>query len=146
MQESHSWGPSNPSPVPPPVDARDAKVGQAPHKDDSSGAQQQVKKTKGERRGSIVAAPIPISSPAIGSGVVLAGGHIFPLQKSDKVSQPFTIGTAVLITDNGSRGWGLGGDFYLKQDIYHITTIYFRGNINYHFYGCLLYTSPSPRD
>ena len=30
---------------------------------------------------------------------------------------------------------GLGGEFYFKQDTYHITTIYFRGNINYDFYG-----------
>jgi hypothetical protein len=72
MQDGHSWGPSNPSPVPPPFDAQDAKVGQAQQKDDSSEAHQKVKKTKRESRGSIVAAPIPISSPAIGSGVVLA--------------------------------------------------------------------------
>ena len=92
-------------------------------------------KTTKEKRGSLVAAPIPITSPAIGSGVVLAGGYIFAPRKSDKISQPSTIGGAVLITDNGSRAWGLGGEFYLKQDIYHITTIYFRGNINYDFYG-----------
>src|SRR4029078_5117099 len=41
----------------------------------------------------------------------------------------------VLITDNGTRAWGLGGEFYFKQDTYHITTIYFRGNINYDCYG-----------
>jgi outer membrane protein assembly factor BamA len=92
-------------------------------------------KTTKEKRGSLIVAPIPISSPAIGSGVVLAGGYIFTPRKSDKVSQPSTIAGAVLITDNGSRAWGLGGEFYLKQDTYHITTIYFRGNINYDFYG-----------
>jgi hypothetical protein len=91
--------------------------------------------TKKEKRGSLIAAPIPISSPAIGSGVVLAGGYIFPLRKSDKLSQPSTVGTAVLITNNGSRAWGLGGEFYIHQDTYHITTIYFRGNINYEFFG-----------
>jgi len=92
-------------------------------------------KPKKEKRGALVAAPIPISSPAIGSGAVLFGGYIFALRKSDKVSQPSTIGSAVLFTDNGSRGFGLGGEFYLKQDTYHITTIYFRGNLNYDFYG-----------
>jgi outer membrane protein assembly factor BamA len=95
----------------------------------------QQEKTKKEKRGSLVAAPIPLSSPAIGSGAVLAGGYIFALRKSDKISQPSTIGGAVLITDNGSRAWGLGGEFYFKQDAYHITTIYFRGNLNYDFYG-----------
>jgi outer membrane protein assembly factor BamA len=92
-------------------------------------------KIKKEKRGSLVAAPIPLSSPAIGSGAVLAGGYIFALRKSDKISQPSTIGGAVLITDNGSRAWGLGGEFYFKQDTYHITTIYFSGNLNYDFYG-----------
>jgi outer membrane protein assembly factor BamA len=135
MQEILSRGPSDPSAVPPPVDTKDASVGLAPQESDSSAAQQQDKKNIREKRGSIVAAPIPIASPAIGSGVVLAGAYIFPLRMSDKVSQPSTVGTAVLITDNGSRGWGLGGDFYFKQDTYHITTIYFRGNINYDFYG-----------
>ena len=102
--------------------------------DQASESPRQEKTTK-EKRGSLVAAPIPITSPAIGSGVVLAGGYIFAPRKSDKISQPSTIGGAVLITDNGSRAWGLGGEFYFKQDIYHITTIYFRGNINYDFYG-----------
>ena len=51
------------------------------------------------------------------------------------MSQPSTVGAAVLITDNGSRAWGSGGEFYLKQDTYHLTAIYFRGNINYDFYG-----------
>ena len=104
--------------------------------DQSDSPQQKVEeKAKKEKRGSIIAAPIPISSPAIGSGVVLAGGYIFPLIKSDKVSQPSVIGGAAVITDNGSRAWGLAGDFYFKQDTFHITTIYFRGNINYDFYG-----------
>ena len=96
------------------VHAQDARAGQAPQKSDSSEAYPQVKKAKKEKRGSIVVAPIPISSPAIGSGVLLAGGYIFPFRKSDKVSQPSTIGAAGLITDNGSRGWGLGGEFYFK--------------------------------
>jgi hypothetical protein len=91
--------------------------------------------TKKEKRGSLIAAPIPISSPAIGSGVIIAGGYIFPFRRSDTVSQPSTIGAAVVITDNGTRAWGLGGELYAKQDAYHITTIYFRGNINYDFFG-----------
>lgn len=90
---------------------------------------------KTAKRGSIVAAPIPISSPAIGSGVVLAGGYIFSLRKSDTVSQPSTVGTAVLLTDNGTRAWGLGAEFYAKKDTFHITSMYLRGNINYDFYG-----------
>jgi outer membrane protein assembly factor BamA len=51
------------------------------------------------------------------------------------VSMPSTVAAAVLITDNGSRGLALGGEFYLRQNTYHITTAYLRGNINYDFYG-----------
>ncbi len=101
---------------------------------DQSSQSPQERKATG-KLGSVVAAPIPISSPAIGSGVVLAGGYIFSLRKSDTVSQPSTVGAAVLITDNGTRAGGLGGEFYAKEDTYHITTIYFRGSINYDFYG-----------
>ncbi len=97
--------------------------------------QKNTNKNKKEPRGAIVVAPIPLSSPAIGSGIVLVGGYIFPFRKADTVSPPSTIAAAVLITDNGSRGLALGGEFYLKQNTYHITTIYFRGNINYDFYG-----------
>ena len=83
----------------------------------------------------IIFAPIPISSPAIGSGVVLAGGYIFPFRKADRVSPPSTVAGAAVITDNGTRGLVLAGEFYLKENSYHITTAYFHGNINYNFYG-----------
>ena len=94
-----------------------------------------TQKSKPERRGAIVVAPIPISSPAIGTGGVVLGGYIFPLRKSDTVSLPSVVGGAVLATDNGSRGIALVGDFYFKQNTYHTTTAYFHGNINYDFYG-----------
>lgn len=47
--------------------------------------QENTNKNKKESRGAIVVAPIPISSPAIGSGVVLFGGYIFPFRKADTV-------------------------------------------------------------
>src|SRR5208282_2604494 len=42
----------------------------------------------------IVVAPLPISSPAIGSGMTPVLGYIFPFNKNDKVSPPSTIGVA----------------------------------------------------
>ena len=88
-----------------------------------------------ENRAAIVFAPIPISSPAIGTGAVIAGAFIFPFRKSDTASPPSVIGGAVLITDNGSRALGLGGDIYFKQNTYHVTALYVRGNLNYDFFG-----------
>src|SRR5271155_1712209 len=93
------------------------------------------KKKKLGGRGAFVVAPLPISSPAIGSGIVPVLGYIFPFSKNDKVSPPSTIGAAGLITDNGSRGFAIGGQFFLKQNTYEITTGFVHGNVDYNIYG-----------
>ena len=86
-------------------------------------------------RGAIVAAPLPIVSPAIGSGIIPVLGYIFPISEHDKVSPPSIIGAGGLITDNGTRGFGLYGDLYYKEDRYETTALYVHGNINYNLYG-----------
>jgi hypothetical protein len=82
-----------------------------------------------------VVAPLPIVSPAIGSGIVPVVGYIFPFQVNDKTSPPSVVGAAGLITNNGSRGFGLGGDLYLQQTRYELKSIYLRGNVDYNLYG-----------
>jgi hypothetical protein len=84
---------------------------------------------------SLIIAPMPISSPALGTGVVPVLGYIFPLQKNDKVSPPSVIGAAGLVTNNGSRGFGAYADLFLKEDTYRITSVYIYGNLNYDLYG-----------
>jgi hypothetical protein len=74
------------------------------------------KENKPEGPGSFVAAPIPTSSAAIGTGVVLMAGYIFPFSKTDRVSPPSVIGVAGLFTSNGTRGFALVGQFYLKEN------------------------------
>ena len=91
-------------------------------------------------RGSLVVAPLPISSPAIGTGAVFAVGYIFPFSKTDKVSPPSVIGAAALFTNNGTRGFALGGQLYLKENTYKITAGFGRGNINYDLFGPGIYT------
>ena len=85
--------------------------------------------------GSFVIAPLPISSPALGSGVVPVFAYIFPIDTADKTSPPSVLGAVGLITDNGSRAMALGGELYLKQNTYHTSAVYFRGNLNYNLYG-----------
>jgi len=87
------------------------------------------------RRGSIVVAPIPIISPAIGTGIVPVAGYIFPLEEKNKNSPPSAVGAAGLVTNNGSRGFGMGADLFLKGDKYELKTFYLKGNINYDLYG-----------
>ena len=94
-----------------------------------------VEKKEQGRRGSIVVAPLPIVSPAIGSGVIPVLGYIFPLQRDDKISPPSVIGAAGMVTNNGSRGFALGADLFVKENRYEIKLIYGRGNVDYKLYG-----------
>jgi hypothetical protein len=96
---------------------------------------EKTKNAKKESRGSIVAAPLPLVSPAIGQGIIPVLGYIFPFSKNDKVSPPSTVGAAGLLTNNGSRGWGVGMDLYVKQNTYEITSLFGKGNIDYNLYG-----------
>lgn len=93
------------------------------------------KKKKKQSRGSLVVAPLPISSPAIGSGIIPVVGYIFPLSTKDTVSPPSVVGGAGLITNNGSRGFAVGADLYMLHDTYRVTTGFVRGNIDYNIYG-----------
>jgi hypothetical protein len=96
---------------------------------------EKTKAAKKKSRGSIVAAPLPLVSPAIGKGVIPVLGYIFPISKNDKISPPSTVGAGGLITDNGSRGWGLYADLYFKEDTYEVTSLFAKGNIDYNLYG-----------
>jgi hypothetical protein len=90
---------------------------------------------KKKKRGAFVIAPLPISSPAVGSGIVPVVGYIFPFSMKDKVSPPSVIGAAALVTNNGTRGFAVGGQLYLKENRYRITSGFARGNVNYDIYS-----------
>jgi hypothetical protein len=96
---------------------------------------QNKQKEKRTRRGAFVVAPLPTSSSAIGSGIVPVLGYIFPFSMKDKVSPPSVVGVAALITNNGSRGFAVGGQLYLKENRYRITSGFAHGNVNYDIYG-----------
>jgi Omp85 superfamily domain len=96
---------------------------------------QSDQKKKRVPRGAFVVAPLPISSPALGSGIVPVLGYIFPFSMKDKISPPSVIGAAGLVTNNGSRGFAVGGQLYLKENTYRVTAGFGRGNVNYDIYG-----------
>jgi outer membrane protein assembly factor BamA len=62
-------------------------------------------------------------------------GYIFPFSTKDKVSPPSVVGVAGLFTNDGSRGFAVGGQLYLKENRYRITSGFAHGNINYDIYG-----------
>ncbi|MET0621975.1 MAG: BamA/TamA family outer membrane protein [Pyrinomonadaceae bacterium] len=100
----------------------------SPQKDDKG-------KQKGEKRGSIVVAPIPISSPAFGSGLILIAGYVFKFDKEDTVSSPSWAGLAGVYTNNGTRGLALGSKLYLKENKYQTTFAAMTGRANLDFFG-----------
>jgi len=97
--------------------------------------QKKKKKKKLKIPDGVIVAPIPISSPAIGTGAVMVGGYIFPINRKDKVSPASTVGGAYFDTDNGTHGFALAAELFMSENRYHITTIYVHGNLNYDFYG-----------
>lgn len=97
--------------------------------------QEDSQKKTHQKSGAFVVAPLPISSPALGAGVVPVLAYIFPTSIGDKTSPPSVVGAVGLVTDNGSRAIVLGGDIYFKQNTYRTTAIYARGNLNYELYG-----------
>jgi len=92
-------------------------------------------KKKATGNGSLVVAPLPIVSPALGGGIIPILGYITPIPPKDKAAPPSVMGAAGLITNNGSRGFVLGADLYLKRGRYELEPIYAHGNLNYNLYG-----------
>ena len=92
-------------------------------------------KKKASHNGSFVIAPLPMVSPALGTGIIPVLGYITPLPTTDKTVSPSVVGAAGLITNNGSRGFGVGTDLYLKQAVYELEAVYAHGNLNYDLYG-----------
>jgi len=90
---------------------------------------------KDKKRGTFIIAPIPISSPAIGSGLVLALGYVFKIDEDDELSRPSTVGGAGAFTNNGSRAGVLGGRLYFSENKYQTAVAIATGRVNFDFYG-----------
>ena len=99
------------------------------------GATPDDKNKKREKRGSLIIAPIPISSPAFGSGLLLITGYVFKFNQSDQKSPPSWLGGAGVFTNNGSRGLALGSRLYLQENKYQVTIAGIKGRANLDFFG-----------
>jgi hypothetical protein len=121
--------------IPPgPSTAADRSEQNKPAAQTETQSDEKVRKKQSKLDG-LVVAPLPMSSPAIGTGIVPVLAYIFPFSTKDKVSPPSTVGAAGLITDNGSRAFAVGAQFFLKENTYEITTGFFHGNVDYNIYG-----------
>ena len=119
------------------VSASDAQQRDRPSEQTTTSPDAEVKSEQKKRtsRGSFVIAPLPISSPALGTGIVPILGYIFPLSRKDEVSPPSVIGMAGLVTNNGSRAFGAYADLFMRENTFRLTASYGRGNLNYDLYG-----------
>jgi hypothetical protein len=90
---------------------------------------------KKPKRGQLVIAPIPATSPAVGAGLILVAGYVFKLNEDDKLSPPSVVGLVGAFTNNGSRGGILGGRLYFGENKYQTTFIVAKGRVNYDFLG-----------
>ena len=108
-----------------------------PDKTSTDKAQDKAKdpQTKKKKRGTFIIAPIPISSPAVGSGLVLALGYVFKVDEEDNLSPPSTIGMAGAFTSSGTRGGALGGRLYFDKNKYQTTFAFAKGRVNFDFFG-----------
>ena|SRR5208282_1681025 len=111
-----------------------AEQGAADEKKDKD-EQEKKKKKKHSLPDGLVVAPLPLSSPAIGNGIIPVLGLIFPISKTDKLSPPSVIGVAGLTTDNGTRGFAVGAELYFDENRYKATAGYAHGTLNYDIYG-----------
>src|SRR4051794_18413660 len=88
-----------------------------------------------DKKGSWLFAPIPISSPAIGSGLEYAVARVFPLNKKDEISPPSTVGLGGVFTNNGSRALALGARLYMKEDRFRFVVALGNADVNLDIYG-----------
>jgi hypothetical protein len=88
-----------------------------------------------DRKGEIIFAPIPISSQAIGVGVVPGLAYVFHPSKLDRVSPPSTLALAGAYTSTKTYGGGVGGLLNLKEDRYRIAFLVGAARARYEFFG-----------
>jgi outer membrane protein assembly factor BamA len=82
----------------------------------------------GFRQGSIVAAPIPFESPAIGSGLALGGAYLF---RNDTLSDSSSLGFGGFKTSNDSQAFGVGLNLAWDEDRWTVRFLAADASLNY---------------
>jgi hypothetical protein len=82
-----------------------------------------------------VIAPIPLSNPAIGSGLGFAAVYTLARKSGEKASPPTTLGAGGFYTSNGSWAGGAGAKLYLKEDRYRVMLAAALGDLRYDLFA-----------
>ncbi|TNF59017.1 MAG: hypothetical protein EP307_11155 [Rhodobacteraceae bacterium] len=83
-------------------------------------------------RGSLIVAPIPLKSPALGNGLIAAGGYLFTF---DAGSDTSFIGAAAMRTSNGSEGAAVATNLNFADGRWSVQAMAGRARVNYALYG-----------
>jgi hypothetical protein len=117
-------------------DQADATTAQTTAKPSNTTSQKTTTATpKKPKRGQLIIAPIPIISPTVGRGLVLAVGYVFKLNQEDKKSPPSTVGLVGALTRSGTRGGAVGGRLYFSENKYQTTFVIAKGRVDVDFFG-----------
>ena len=82
-------------------------------------------------KGEFVLAPIPISDPAVGSGLGLTAVYTFAKSDPDDPAAPPTVGAGGFYTNNESWGGAVAAKVSLKRDRYRLAFLGAVGSFNY---------------
>jgi outer membrane protein assembly factor BamA len=83
----------------------------------------------------LVIAPLPLSNPAIGTGLGLAVVYTIARKQADTKSPPTTLGGGGFYTDSDSWAGGAGVKLYMKEDRYRATLGGALGKVNYKLFS-----------
>lgn len=81
---------------------------------------------------SFIALPVPVSDPAIGTGLAVVAGVLYKAGGSER---PWVTGAAGLYTDNGSWAAALVQKAYIADDRFRVTAAGGVGEFNVDFFG-----------
>lgn len=111
----------------PPCFATGLQLDEAPGKSEAESVRPPAKK-----KVSFVVMPIPVSSPAVGTGLVLPAILFYQPKGS---ARPWMTGAGALWTSNGSRAGGIFQKAYLGGDKFRLSGGLGRADLNLKFYG-----------
>ena len=95
----------------------------------------EIERAAAGRSGNFVAAPIPFSNPALGTGLAAVGAYMYRVGSDDpEVPASFT-GIGGLYSDTETWGFGLAQNLYLKEDSIRVGFVAGTAELNYDFYG-----------
>ncbi|MEM1431899.1 MAG: BamA/TamA family outer membrane protein [Pseudomonadota bacterium] len=86
----------------------------------------------GFRNGSFVLAPIPLSNPTLGSGLILGAGYLFSV---DAASDASHLALGAMRTDNGSTAYGASVSLSFAENRWALGTTFGRADLNYDLSG-----------